>query len=229
MRIFLSFLFCTTVLQGMEPAGLDDLPEAAPELGGLDHGYVRPILKLAAKAIATRTQPSAGAQPSAADLITQKYQGDATTLLTNLDVLGREFTDEETIKDLAYYQKNYSTQYQSFIAKVKSIQGQPDSDQKKLQIYQLAFDFVLLARQVHNDNADSGQDAAHQLITEHTALYSAHQDQITKTKYANWRAYGAAAAGFVLTIITGLITYFEHPANNPTNASTTPAAQAKFV
>jgi hypothetical protein len=219
MRIFLSFLFCSAALQGME--GLEGLPAAAPEPAVVDHGYKRPILKQAIlkQAASSRQQPPAGAPVSpTANSIAQKYKDDAVVLLTNLDELDREFTDAETMNDLAYYEQQYSVNYKSFMARVKSLNGQPNSDQLKLQKAQLALDFALLARQAHNDNADFHKEATQTLTVQQIALQGAHQDQITKTKYANWRAYGVAAAGFALTLITGLITYFEHPANGSTGA-----------
>lgn len=230
MRIFLSFLFCSVALQGME--GLEGLPLMAPEPAAIDHGYERPILKQAilkeAKQL-RRQPPTVSGIISPIDSIDQKYKADALVLLTTLDVLDREFTDEETLRDIAYYQKNYSVNYQSFMAKVKSLSGQPDSDQLKLQKTQLALDFALMARQAHNDNADFHKGTAEELTVQQIDLQGEHQEQITKTKYANWRAYGVAAAGFALTLTTGLITYFAHPANGTTGAPTTSPANSSLI
>lgn len=227
MRKFLSLLLCAGALHGMEE--LDSLP-AVRELEPLDHGYDRPVLKLAAKVMAMRNQQPIGPSTPPIDSVIKKYQEDAHIVLTALeDVLGREFNDEETINDLAYYQKKYFVSYQSFINKIKRLQNQPKSEQKTLQMYQLAFDFTLIAREAHNDNSDFHQSTATALTQQQIALQDAHQEQITKTKYANWRAYGAAAAGFVLTLTTGLITYFEHPANGSTSTATTSPANFSMI
>lgn len=242
MRIFYSFLFCTAFLQGMEPT--NELAAATEDLAGEVHvqGYQKPVLKMVLQNRALqekRSVSSSNASTNVGSIVasssnagtdtesaTAQYAGDISLLLNKLGRVRQNFTEIEVLNTLKYYKENYPIHYPSFLGQLKTLPDEaafhtPEQEKQKAEY---ALDFTLMAHENRGSLVEKHFDAATDLKQQNVELAQQHQIQTTKTKYANWRAYGVAVGGCIVTIITGLITYFAHPAGTSSSGSTTPPA-----
>lgn len=174
-------------------------------LGGDDD---RPLLKLAQLKKRSMQIDSVSPNPNSPF---SKYESDAQTLITTIPFLEREYPEEEVSKTFKYYDDTYPTYYDKFLARVNKIKdGSESSENYKKDVI---IEFLQLMHGFRYDKAHDYKADKVVLIKDKEVLTEQKEVQVTKTKYANWRSYGAGIGGAAATFLTGFLTwYLKQPA-----------------
>lgn len=142
------------------------------------------------------------------------YVTDAKDFITHIPSFGDEYSEKELVKAFTYYADKNPTNYGIFLARVRNLKnGSPDvtsCDEDALIIQALKIMHRFRYDNAHEHKAAKQELAATHadLEAQHATLQGAHEEQITKTKYANWRSYGAGIGGAAATFVTGFLTWY---------------------
>jgi len=218
------------VAGAMEPVFKADvvlqMEVVGPETGTDILRQRKPIHKLvrSKKMRRIRKAKSNDVQPVDPNSLFAEYMIDAKALISHISFFERSYPEREVSKTLKYYSETYPTSYDLFFTRVRNLKLQmnhAEDDEEKIII-----DFLQTMHEFRYENAHDHKEAKEELVVakeglegEKSQLQQLNANQQEKTKYANWRAMSIAAGGMVVTIVTGLASWFARP--NVAAATTT--------
>ncbi len=158
-----------------------------------------------------------------------KYVTDARDFIIHIPSFGAEYPEDEIAKALKYYAQTYPTDYGLFMVRVRNLKAESNGDSSCdqnlsiIKLLELMYEFRYEKAHEHLADKEEISIAHQELQGEHQDLQARNEVQQQQTKYANYRAIGVAVGGMIVTVVTGLTTYFAHPGSScqvcPVNAT----------